>query len=96
MIARTEIGEQSVPRLAPHVRLRFDRPREQWVLLAPERLFVLDQIALAVIERCKGERTVAVIVDDLAATYDAPRAQVLQDVQSLLQGLADKGVVTAA
>ena len=96
MIARTQIVEASVPRLAPHVRLRFDQPRDQWVLLAPERLFVLDPIALAVIERCKGERTVAAIVDDLAATYDAPRAQVLQDVQALLQGLADKGVVAAS
>ncbi|MFO1057270.1 MAG: pyrroloquinoline quinone biosynthesis peptide chaperone PqqD [Dongiaceae bacterium] len=96
MIARLEIGEASVPRLARHVRLRFDQPRDQWVLLAPERLFVLDPIALAVIERCKGERSVAAIVDDLAATYDAPRPQVLQDVQALLQGLADKGVVTAS
>ena len=88
------IAEGSVPRLAAHVRLRFDKQREQWVLLAPERIFVLDEIALAIVERCKGSATLGEIVDDLARTFEAPREQVLTDVGGLLQGFLDKGVMT--
>lgn len=88
------IVEGSVPRLAAHVRLRFDKQREQWVLLAPERIFVLDEIALAIVERCQGSATLGDIVDDLARTFDAPREQVSADVSALLQGFLDKGVMT--
>ena len=88
------IVETSIPRLAPHVRLRFDKQRDQWMLLAPERLFVLDPIALAIVERCKGAATLGEIADDLARSYDAPRDQVLADASTLLQGFLDKGVMT--
>jgi pyrroloquinoline quinone biosynthesis protein D len=87
------IAEGSVPRLAAHVRLRFDKQREQWVLLAPERIFVLDEIALAIVERCQGTATFADIVDDLARTFDAPHEQVSADAGALLQGFLDKGVM---
>jgi len=88
------LAEGSVPRLAAHVRLRFDKQREQWVLLAPERIFVLDEIALAIVERCRGSATLGDIVDDLARAFEAPRDQVLADVGTLLQGFLDKGVMT--
>jgi len=88
------IAEGSVPRLAAHVRLRFDKQREQWVLLAPERIFVLDDIALAIVERCQGSATLGDIVDDLARTFEAPRDRVLADAGALLQDFLDKGVMT--
>ena len=88
------IAEGSVPRLAAHVRLRFDKQREQWVLLAPERIFVLDEIALAIVERCQGSATLGDIVDDLARTFEAPRDRVLADAGALLQDFLDKGVMT--
>ena len=59
-------------------------------MLAPERIFKADPIAVAVVERCTGEATFAAIVDDLAATYTAPRERILADVTALLRGLADK------
>jgi pyrroloquinoline quinone biosynthesis protein D len=43
-----------------------------------------------VVKRCTGEATFAAIVDDLAATFSAPRERVLADVTALLRGLADK------
>jgi pyrroloquinoline quinone biosynthesis protein D len=94
MTERALVNEDSLPRLAAHTRLRFDKQRDQWVLLAPERLFVLDPIALAIVERCKGEASVAAIVDDLVATYNAPRDRILTDVTTLLQDLTDKGIMT--
>ncbi|HKJ95749.1 MAG TPA: pyrroloquinoline quinone biosynthesis peptide chaperone PqqD [Gammaproteobacteria bacterium] len=92
---RTLIAEASQPRLPRGVRLRFDETREQWVLLAPERLFVLDDIALAILRELDGERSVGTIAGVLAARYEAPRDAVLADVVSLLQEFTDKGVIAA-
>ena len=89
------VSETSVPRLPRGVKLRFDKQRDQWVVLAPERVFVLDNIALEIVKRCDGEASVAAIVDDLASAFSAPREVILKDVRALLQDLADKGIVTA-
>lgn len=95
MTARITITEQSVPGLPAGVKLRFDRQRDQWVILAPERLFVLDAVALEIVKRCDGKASVGAIVDDLAATYSAPRETILKDVGALLQDLADKRILSA-
>lgn len=89
------ISEESVPRLPRGVKLRFDKERDRWVVLAPERVLVPDQIALEIIKRCDGTATVAGIVDDLAQTFNAPREVIQKDVSAMLQDLADKGVMTA-
>ena len=43
---RPTIGAASVPRLARGVRLRFDRVRDAWLLLAPERVLMPDEAAV--------------------------------------------------
>ncbi|MEQ9609047.1 MAG: pyrroloquinoline quinone biosynthesis peptide chaperone PqqD [Kiloniellaceae bacterium] len=95
MAERITITEQSVPGLPVGVKLRFDKQRDQWVILAPERLFVLDTIALEIVKRCDGAASVGEIVDDLAATFAAPRDVILKDVGALLQDLADKRILAA-
>ncbi len=92
---RTFIGAASVPRLAPHVRFRFDEKRERWVLLAPERLILPDEIAVEVLKRCDGERTVSAISDELSRRFDAPCDRIQTDVTQLLQDLADKRILDA-
>jgi pyrroloquinoline quinone biosynthesis protein D len=61
---------------------------------APERLFVLDPIALEIVQRCDGVASVTAIVDELAAKFNAPREVILRDVNSMLQDFADKGVMS--
>ena len=78
------------PRLPRGARLTHSDAQGGWVLLAPERVFKADAIAAEIIKRCDGQATLAEIVDDLAATYAAPRERILADVTSLLRGLADK------
>ena len=95
MSERTVIGETSVPAFPRGVRLKHDEARSQWVILAPERMFVLDDIALAIMQRIDGETAVDSIVDDLAETFQAPRDLILADVIAMLQDFADKGVVKA-
>ncbi len=95
MRERTVIAEVSVPGFPRGVRLKHDEARSQWVILAPERMFMLDDIALAILQRVDGQAAVSAIVDDLAETFQAPRGQILGDVIEMLQGFADKGVLAA-
>jgi len=88
------IGEADRVRLAPGVMLRHDRLRGQWMLMAPERLLVLDELALAVVRASTGGGdgdTVAAAVDRLAAEYDAQRGEISADVLELLTDLRNKG-----
>ena len=56
-----------------HARLKFDETRQVWVILAPERVLAPDEIAVEVLQLCDGVRSVAEMVDQLAAKYAAPR-----------------------
>jgi pyrroloquinoline quinone biosynthesis protein D len=88
--ARLPVEPDARPRLPHGVRLVHNEAQGGYVLLAPERIFKADAIAAEILKRCTGEATVAAIVDDLAATYTAPRERILADVSALLRGLADK------
>lgn len=85
-----EIAPDACPRLPRGVRLVHNEAQGGWVLLAPERVFKADAIAIEVLKRCTGEATFAAIVDDLAKSFAAPRDRILADVTALLRGLADK------
>jgi pyrroloquinoline quinone biosynthesis protein D len=84
------ISPEAKPRLPRGVRLVHNEAQGGWVLLAPERVFKADAIAVEILKRCTGEATLAAIVDDLAATFAAPRERILTDVTMLLGGLKDK------
>ena len=60
------------PRLPRGARLAHNEAQGGWVLLAPERVFKADVIAVEIIKRCDGKATLGEIVDDLAAAYSAP------------------------
>ena len=90
------VSEESRPVLPRHAKLKFDETRKVWVLLAPERVLAPDEIAVEVLQLCDGVRTVAIMVDELAAKYTAPRDTILVDVIGMLQDLADKGFLTEA
>jgi pyrroloquinoline quinone biosynthesis protein D len=92
---RIVIGAASRPALARHVKMRRDPTRDRWVLLAPERVLYPDAIAVAVLELCDGNRSVDAVAAELARAYNAPKERILGDIVPLLQGLADKGVMTA-
>jgi pyrroloquinoline quinone biosynthesis protein D len=84
------VSDDSVPRLRRGVRMVDSSAQGGTVLLAPERVFKPDPIAIEILKRCDGTATVGAIVDDLAATFSAPRERVLVDVKTLLGSLADK------
>jgi pyrroloquinoline quinone biosynthesis protein D len=82
-----------IPRFNRGFRLRRDDVRGGWVVLAPERLFMLDDHAAEVLKLVDGRRTMDEIVAALAATYDAPAAEIAEDVAAMLQDLVGKGAI---
>jgi len=81
------------PRLPRGVRLKHDDVRDEWLLLAPERVLKTDAIAVEILKRCTGERSVDEIVDELASVYTADRTLIETDVSALLSDLAAKRLV---
>ena len=90
LAAEGPIPPDARPRLPRGVRLTHNEAQGGWVLLAPERIFKADAIAVEILKRCTGEATLAAIVDDLAKTFNAPRDRIMADVTKLLAGLAEK------
>jgi pyrroloquinoline quinone biosynthesis protein D len=92
---RVVITATSQPRLARSFKLQHDKTRDRWIIQGPERVFSPDAIAVEVLKLCDGSRTVADLADSLSLRYNARKEQILADVISMLQDLADKGVVGA-
>jgi coenzyme PQQ biosynthesis protein PqqD len=88
------IAADARPRLAPKVRLRFDRKSDRFMLLYPERGMVLNPTAAEIVKRCTGELTVTEIVAQLAEQYAAqPRDAIEREVVQFLDAMTDRGLV---
>ena len=83
----------SAPAFRRGVKFRFDSVRNAWVLLAPEKLFMPDEIAVEILKLVGGARTIDAIVEDLAASFDAPRDVSATDVIAALEDLSTRGAV---
>lgn len=59
------------PCIAPGMRLQFEAVQDTWVLLYPEGMVKLNPSASAILQRCTGKLTVAAIVADLEAAFNA-------------------------
>ena len=84
------IADESKPRLPRGVRLREDKVRDRWVLLAPERIVKVNPIAVEILKLCDGFRSLSEIVADLAARFNADPVRIATDVRALLASLAEK------
>jgi pyrroloquinoline quinone biosynthesis protein D len=82
------------PRLATGARLQYDEVREEHLLLVPEGVVWLNATAAEALELCDGERSLDDIVDALTARYDG--ADLGDDVRTLVQAMAEKGLVVDA
>jgi len=82
------------PRFAPGVRLHEDKARGRWIVLAPELMFIPDEIALEVLRLVDGVRDEAAIVAALAEKFAAPPEVIAADVRVMLDDLQARGAVT--
>ncbi len=92
---RVMIDGSSKLTLPKHIKMRHDAERGRWIILAPERLFDPDEIAVEVLKLCDGKHSVKDIVIRLANEYNAPEDEITGDIIAMLQELSDKGVVVA-
>lgn len=88
--SRLQVTRESRPRLAPHVRLRFNELRGQWAVLAPEKVMWPDEISTDILSRCDGSSSVTDIVAALTTDYNAPTEQIEPDVTAFLQEWCDR------
>jgi pyrroloquinoline quinone biosynthesis protein D len=93
MTAVAPLSSETRPGLAPGVRLTFDKARDCWVVLAPERVLMPDETALEILQRCNGVRPVSGIVDELASVYNADRREIAQDVEDMVSDLIEKRIL---
>ena len=84
--------DDSKPRLAPGVKYRIDDKRGP-VLLAPERILELDELAQSIVAQFDGTKRVSEIAAALAKEYDEKVDVVRADIDNLLKDLAAKGYV---
>jgi pyrroloquinoline quinone biosynthesis protein D len=87
------LAEDVIPKLPHGVRLREDKVRGRWVLLAPERVIEPDDIAVEIIKRCDGSATLGAVIDDLARTFEADRATVANDVKTVVAFLSERRMI---
>ena len=81
------------PALPRGVRLHFDKVRDTWVLLAPERAVTLDGIGHAILNEVDGQRTLGEIANALSDKFGAPVDQITQDSADFLTSLRDRRFV---
>lgn len=92
--AGSRLAADARPRLAPKVRLRWDRKDGRYMLLYPERGLVLNGTAAEVVKLCTGEHTVASIVAQLAGQYaDQPADAIEREVLTFLHAMVDRGLI---
>ncbi|GBQ98637.1 pyrrolo-quinoline quinone synthesis protein PqqD [Acetobacter nitrogenifigens DSM 23921 = NBRC 105050] len=85
--------EARVPGFLRGVRLQRDRVRDQWIVQAPERAFIVDPVAASILQRVDGNATLAAIIDALASDYDAPRDLIARDVIDMVEDLAARQIL---
>ena len=90
---RLLISAETTPALQNFVKLRHDKGRDRWIILAPERILTPDAIAVTVLNLCDGKKTIAEISSELAENYNAPVEVIEKDITNMLQDLADKGYI---
>lgn len=84
----------AVPSFNRGYRLRHDAVRDGFVILAPERVIVLDGPGAAIMQLVDGRRTSSEIAALLATRFDAPVGTIQTDVDTLLDGLRSEGAVS--
>jgi pyrroloquinoline quinone biosynthesis protein D len=89
------MNDASRPTLPHKTRLRYDRQRDAFVLLWPERGLVLNRSAGEILVRCRGRETLSSIVTALSGQYPHIHRQLIEaDVHRLIEDLSCRGLLT--
>lgn len=90
-----ELNDGDCPVILRGVRTHFDKVRNVWLLLAPERALKLDDVGRAILDEVDGTRSFGEITEILAKKYDAPLERISEDARTYLSGLIARRMVEA-
>jgi pyrroloquinoline quinone biosynthesis protein D len=90
-----ELNDSDTPVILRGVRPHFDKVRNVWLLLAPERALKLDDVGRAILEEVDGQKTFGEITAVLAEKYNAPLERISGDARTYLSGLMARRFVEA-
>ncbi len=79
----------SRPVFPRYVRMQFDPVRGRYAVLAPERVYWPDGVAVDTLRQCDGVATVEDIAERLAAEYAAPKDTIRSDIMDFIQSWMD-------
>jgi pyrroloquinoline quinone biosynthesis protein D len=85
----TANGAERIIRLPRGVKLRYNAVRQQWFLLGPERVFEPDEVAVEILQRIDGSRSIEAITAELATAFDAPTDEIGRDVNTFVNHLIE-------
>lgn len=86
------MSDDPKPKLSPGVRMRVD-PSRGAMLLGPERILELDEIAQSIVEQFDGQRRVSDIAAAMAKEYNEKAEVIRKDIDALVADLKSKGYV---
>lgn len=89
--SRTIVDQNTKPALPRHIKLRHDKGRDRWIILAPERVLAPDAVSVAILQKCDGSRNIEEISQELARDYTAPIDEIRRDVIDYVQDMSDRG-----
>jgi len=93
--ARVMVSRATKPLVPRHIKLRHDKGRDRWIILAPERVLSPDAVSVAILKKCDGQRTIDEISQELARDYSASIDDIRRDVIDYVQDMSDRGYMQA-
>ncbi|TFH88540.1 pyrroloquinoline quinone biosynthesis peptide chaperone PqqD [Billgrantia azerbaijanica] len=77
--------------ISPTFLFRWEESQDAHVLLYPEGIVKLNETGGTILKYCNGESTVAEVIDELTALYDADREAIAEGVIKFLEVSHAKG-----
>ncbi len=86
---RALVSGGSRPYFPKGVRMQYDKVRERFAVLGPERVYWPDSVSVDILNLCDGRRSVSAIAGHLAESYAAPAETIEADVLEFIQSWTD-------
>ena len=75
-----KIDDKTIPKFPKHVKFRYNKARDEWVILAPERLVKLDPIAWK-FKNGQWRTRSEINFMELSKKFNAPEDTIISDVK---------------
>ena len=85
------IGPATTPQWRRGVRFRFDKARQRWMIVAPERILLPEGPGVDIAKLIDGEHKIDDIVKVLSSEYDADVELIRDETMTFVTDLFEQG-----